>query len=235
MSNGRTATCAIVIAIALSSSMAAVGPSQGPTGSPAATDERYTLQPGDVIDVKFFYNGDLNETLPIRPDGRISLQLVDDVPAAGRTPSELRAELIRRYAAVLRQPEVAVIVKQLAPRRLYIGGEVRTPSLLLLDGPTTLMQAIFQAGGFTRGAKPTDIVVLRYRGQPQPEFIKVDLEPVLKLGQASADMVLQPLDIVWVPKTKIAKVDDFMAQYVRDLVPVPLSLGISYVFGELRP
>ena len=235
MWNWRAATCAIAIAIASPGSMASAGAGQSPPGSPAPADDHYRLQPGDVIDIKFFYNADLNETLPIRPDGRISLQLVDDVPAAGHSPSELRAELIRRYAGILRQPEVAVIVKQVAQRRVYVGGEVRTPSLLLLDGPITLMQAIFQVGGMTRGAKPSDVVILRYRGQPQPEFIKVDLEPVLKLGQASADVALQPLDIVWVPKSRIAKVDDFMAQYVRDLVPVPLSLGISYVFGELRP
>ena len=197
--------------------------------------ESYLLQPGDVVELKFFYNPELNEVVPVRPDGRIALMLINEVQAAGRTPSELRSELVAAYGATLKQPEIAVIVKEFAARRIYVGGEVRTPSLLRVPGALTLLQAIFEAGGLTRAAKATDVVVLRYQGTPEPMFMKVNLEPALERGDPTADIQLQPFDIVWIPKTRIAKVNDFMDQYVRQLVPIPLTLGISYVFGGLRP
>ena len=235
------AVCAGLLLSAGAAGLAATGqppvvppiPAEPPAAPPAS--EEYVLRPGDVVDAKFFYNPDLNETLLVRPDGRVSLQLVGEVPAGGRTPAELRADLMTRYASVLRQPEVAIIVKQIAPRRLYVGGEVRTPSLLRVDAPVTALQAIFEAGGFTRASKATDVVILRYHGTPQPEFIKVNLEPALRTGDKNSDVPLQPLDILWVPKTKIAKAGDFMDQYFRQLVPVPMTLGISYVFGTLVP
>jgi polysaccharide biosynthesis/export protein len=195
----------------------------------------YVLQLGDVLDIKFFYNPELDETVPVRPDGRISLRLVNDVQAAGRSVSDLRAELVKAYGATLREPEVAVIVKEFAARRIYVGGEVNTPSLLRVPGPITLLQALFEAGGIRRSGKTDSIVVLRYQGTTQPQFIKVDLKSALEQGQAGSDIALQASDIVWVPKTKIAKLDDFMDQYVRQLIPIPLTLGVSYVFGGLLP
>jgi len=203
--------------------------------APAPAPEGYRLQYGDVLDIKFFYNPELNETLPVRTDGRISLQLVGDVDVSGRTPSDVRTELMKRYGETLKQPEVAVIVRQMAPRRVYVGGEVNTPGLLQMSDRLTLLQGVFEAGGFKRSSKVTNVVVLRYEGTSTPKFMVVNLEPALKKGDPKADMPLQPYDIVWVPKSKIAKVDDFMDQYVKQLVPIPLSLGVSYVFGGLKP
>jgi polysaccharide biosynthesis/export protein len=210
-----------------------------PLPQPLATAQQtaplYLLQLGDVLDIKFFYNPELNETVPVRPDGRISLPLVNDIQAAGRTPADLRAELMKTYAATLREPEVAVIVKEFAARRIYIGGEVNTPSLLRVPGPITLLQAIFEAGGIRRSGKTDSIVVLRYQGTTTPEFIKVDLKSAFEQGAQGADIALQASDIVWVPKTKIAKFDDFVDQYIRQVIPIPLTLGVSYVFGGFIP
>jgi protein involved in polysaccharide export with SLBB domain len=191
----------------------------------------YRIQPGDVLDLKFFYNPELDETLPVRPDGRISAALVNDVQAAGLTPSELREQLLRLYGVTLRQPELSVIVKEFAARRIYVGGEVNAPSLLRVEGRLSLLQAIFEAGGLKRSGKATDVVVLRYQGTTEPEFLKVDLTAALERGDPAGDVPLQAFDIVWVPKTKIAKANDFMDQYFRQLVPIPLTMGISYVFG----
>jgi polysaccharide export outer membrane protein len=196
-------------------------------------DPAYVLAPADVIEIKFFYNSELNETVIVRPDGRISMQLVNDIQAAGRTPSELRADLMRLYAVELKQPELAVIVRHVAPRRLYVGGEVRAPAMLKMEGRLSLMQAIFEAGGVTRAGKVSDVVILRYRGTPEPEFIKVDMRAAFERGDRRGDLELQPLDIVWVPRTKIARVNDFMEQYVRQLIPLPLTMGVTYLFGGL--
>ncbi len=189
----------------------------------------YRLRPGDVVHVKLFYSPELNEQLPVRPDGRISLELVGELVAAGRTTAELADRLTEKYAAVLRDPEVAVIVKEIAPRRIYVAGEVNAPGVLAMAGETSLLQSIVQAGGHKRSAKLKTVVVLRYQGTTEPRFFTVDLQAALR-GRGP-DVLLQSYDIVFVPKTRVAKVNDFMAQYVREVVPLPLSLGISYVFG----
>src|SRR5687767_10802155 len=135
-------------AAALMAVAAAAAAGQAPTqGPPLAPEAVYLMQPGDVLDIKFFYHPDLNETLPIRPDGRFSAALVNDVQAAGRTVSELRAELMQLYGATLNNPELAVIVREFAARRIYVGGEVNSPSLLRVPGRLSLLQAIFEAGG----------------------------------------------------------------------------------------
>jgi protein involved in polysaccharide export with SLBB domain len=207
-------------------------PQPPPMPALASPPADYRLQYGDVLDIKFFYNPELNETIPVRTDGRISLQLIGDVDVSGLTPADLRAELMKRYAGTLKQPEVAVIVRTMAPRRIYVGGEVNTPGLLQMADRLTLLQGVFEAGGFKRSSKVSNVVVLRYQGTNQPKFMTVNLEPALKKGDPRADIALEPYDIVWVPKTKIAKADDFMDQYFRQLVPIPLSLGVSYVWGS---
>ena len=209
--------------------VAALSPLQVPV------DPEYRIRPGDVLTIKFFYNPELNETVPVRPDGRISLELVDETMAAGRTPAELRAELLRLYEGTLKQPQVAVIVKEVATRQIYIGGEVNTPGLLRVEGRLTLVQGLVQAGGLRRSGQMGNVVVLRYQGTDSPKFMKFDIEPALKHGDARADVALEPFDIVWVPKTRIARVNDFMDQYIRQVMPVPLQLGLTYVWGGLTP
>jgi protein involved in polysaccharide export with SLBB domain len=230
-------TCALVLL------MAAVAHAQPPATAvdtqppvqfdPIAVDDEYRIRPGDVLTIKFFYNPELNETVPVRPDGRISLELIDEVVAAGRTVAEFKAELASLYAATLKQPEVAVIVKDIAPRRVYVGGEVGTPGLMEVTGRLTLVQALFQAGGLRRSAQTGNVVILRYQGTELPKFMKVDINKALSEGDPRSDVMLQPLDIVWVPKTKIARVNDFIDQYFRQVVPIPLSLGVTYILGGL--
>jgi protein involved in polysaccharide export with SLBB domain len=193
----------------------------------------YVLGPGDLLDVKFFYEPELNEQQPIRPDGRIALQLIGDVTAAGLTPTELQAALRERYSHVLRQPDVTVIVREISGRRIYVGGEVGAPGLLKMAGSLSALQAIFEAGGPKRSGQLSSVVVLRYQGTNEPRFMTLDLTQAVKRTSASGDVPLEPLDIVFVPKTRIARMNDFVDQYVRQLIPIPMSLGISYVFGGI--
>ena len=137
----------------------AVGPEPNPE-PPAAL----VLGPGDGIDIKFFHTPELNENQTIRPDGKITLQLVGEVSAQGKTPEALKAELIRLYTAELRNPEIAVIVRSLYNRRVYVGGEVKTPGLVLMPSRLTALEAIMQAGGFDpRTAKHDSVVIIRHR------------------------------------------------------------------------
>lgn len=198
---------------------------------PVTSGDWYVLQPGDVLEVKFFYNPELNQAQPVRPDGRISLELIGDAQAAGKTVEQLRGHLAERYAATLKQPEVVVIVKEVAPRRIYVGGEVNSPGLLRVPGSLTALQAIFEAGGFKRSGQMKQVVILRYQGTPEPLFMTLDLKSSLNKGGPARDVPLQPFDVVWVPKTRVAKLNDFVDQYFRQLTPVPVVLGLNYMFG----
>lgn len=224
--------CASASASAPRASAAApASPAAAPALEEAPVTE-YRLHRGDVLEVKFFYNPELNERLPIRPDGKISLALVGEVEAAGLSVSALQAELGVLYGESLRNPEVAVIVKELAPTKIYVGGEVRTAGVLYTADDLTLLQAIVQAGGFLRTAKRRNVVVLRDQGTPEPLFITVDLTGDLTGRALGSDLVLQPDDIVFVPRTRIARVDQFVDQYIRQVIPAALNLGVSYLHGD---
>lgn len=216
-----------------------VGP-QGPVAVPsptasspawASTPRVYLLQSGDAFDVKMFYSPELNESVVVRPDGKISLQLVGEVQAAGNSPSELERDLRERYAKLLREPVVTVVVKQFGPQRVFVAGEVKNPGEVPLQEDMTAFQAVARAGFFTRDSEARNVVVLRYKGGNGPEFILLDMKAMVD-GQpgAKGDVLLQPMDVVFVPQTQIAGVADFFNRYVNSIVPLWRNLGFSMIY-----
>lgn len=205
--------------------------------APGATEpeREYLLRQGDTLDIKFFYNSELNEQAIVRPDGRIALQLVGEVVVIGQSTQTVRTRLIELYRGALARPEIAVMVRQFAPRRVYIGGEVAAPGLVDMPASLSAIQGIFQVGGVKRSGRLDDVVILRNQGTTTPSFLKVDLRAALSRGDRSADVPLHADDIVWVPKTKIAKINDFMDQYARQILPIPIVLGVNYLFGGAVP
>jgi len=204
-------------------------PSEAVKDSARERNNEYILQFGDVIDIKFYYNPELNERVTIRPDGKISLQLVDEVEAVGLIPSELDRILTEKYSKILSQPEVAVIIQEFAGQKVYVGGEVNSPGLIPISGKLTSLQAIFQAGGFKNTAKLKSIVILRDQGTKKPLFTTINLKEDLKKHTQHNDILLKPYDIIFVPKTTIAKINQFVDQYIKKLLPVSLTVGFSYV------
>ena len=211
--------------------LAQTGPMPTVSGGTPVMSGGYILQLGDMLEIKHFHNPELNELLPIRPDGRISLELVGEVQAAGLPVTDLQALLLQRYATYVRQPEVAVIVKEFGGNRVYVAGEVNEPGVLSTNGYLTVLQAIFEAGGFKRSAELRSVVVLRNQGSATPEFITVDLKDSLKKpGKHINDLALRPYDIVFVPQTRVSRMGDLVDQYVDELIPLPVTLGLSYLF-----
>jgi protein involved in polysaccharide export with SLBB domain len=204
-------------------------PSAAPTPVAEAAYLPYRLQRDDVVEVRLAYTPEFNVTQPIRSDGRISLELIGEVEAAGLTPSELREQLIARYAPILREPSVSVILTKSAGQRVYVGGEVGSPGMIPIEGEggLTALRAIVRAGGFRNTGASSNVVILRDQQSAEPLFLTLDLAADLK-GEAGQDVVLRPNDVVFVPKTRIAKIDQFVDQYIRQLIPVSLSLGVSW-------
>lgn len=191
---------------------------------------RYQLQPGDQLDVKFFYNPELNEQLVVGPDQNVSLQLIGVVNVAGMSVADMSDALTRRYGTILRQPEATVILRKYAVSRIFVAGEVNNPAAYALDsGPLTAFQAIVQSGGFRKGAERANVIVLRASGAGKPQFIKLDLQSHLE-QTAEADLLLRPYDIVYVPQRRIAEIADFFDEYFNKIVPIYRNLGFSFVY-----
>jgi len=124
----------------------------------------YVIGVEDVLFISVWKNPDISKEVPVRPDGKITLPLIDDVSAAGLTPAQLKEVLTQRWKSYITAPEVSVIVTQVNSLKVYMVGEVQKPGILVLKGDTRLLQALSQVGGFTPFADRSKIVVLRKNG-----------------------------------------------------------------------
>lgn len=176
----------------------------------------YLIGGGDTLSVKLFYTAELNEEVTVRPDGRISLQLVGDVPVAGRTPEEVSQELRERYAGYLTQPDVTVIVRGFGSQKAFVGGEVKSPSMINIDGRMTLADAVFQAGGALDTAALSSVILIRAKTGGRDVY-RVDLDGGLE-GEDPVP-VLRPYDVVYVPKSFIAQVGMYVDLYINRIIP----------------
>ena len=180
--------------------------------------------PGDIVDIKFFYTPELNESQSVRQDGKITLQLIGDVIVEGKTPGQLRQDLVELYAPELKNPEIAVIARAMHGRRVYVGGEVNLPGFLPLMTSLTALEAILQAGGFNRpSARIGSVVIIRHT-DGQRSGCKLDLKDALA-GKVTEPFYLEPNDIVYVPQTKISKVTQWIDQNINALIP---DFGFTY-------
>ena len=198
--------------------------------SDASSDVRsqarpYILQVGDVIDIKFYRAAELNESVTIRPDGKISLQYVRDVQAAGLEPMELARWLSELYAYELRDPSITVIVREFANQRIYVDGEVKSPKEVLLRGPMTALQALSQAGGCLVTAEVKKVFLVRYHQTKEIREVKQ-----LNLEKVEEDILLEPLDLVYVPRRGISDVNLFMEQYIYQNLPSTRNPASFYNF-----
>jgi polysaccharide export outer membrane protein len=204
-------------------------PATAPGSSPVVRDGHYVLQVGDELAIRVYPQGDLSEVVRVRPDGRISTVLIDDVEAAGRTSKELDDLITAEYTKLFKSPSVTVIVREFANVKVYVGGEVGQPGTIPLLGEMTVVGAVFQAGGFRSTAR-TDNVVLVRNESGNAVARRLNVKRILSRG--AGDVKLQPFDVVYVPLSRIAAVDRFVDQYVRQLIPVSLNAGFSYILGD---
>lgn len=186
----------------------------------AYAQKGYVIVPGDTVDIKFAYHAEYNElALPVRPDGHISLQFAPDIMAAGLTPGQLRAALMKRIASELNRPEIAVNVRTFAELKVFVDGEVMGPRLVELKGATTVMMAIAQAGGLRETARLSNVIVIRKDFEGKPAATMVDVRKIIDGSDMSQNIALIPLDIVYVPKSNIARIDKFVDEYITRVIP----------------
>jgi len=175
---------------------------QGPVAPPAKptanATEVITLREGDVLKISFPANANLNTTVPIRRDGMISMPLVGELKAAGKTPMDLEKDLVDLYSTQLLSKEVTVEV-QSSTFPVYVTGSVLKAGRIVSDHPMTAFEAIMEAGGFDYAkAKLKAVVVIRQEGDHVQKFT-LNLKQVMD-GKANAPFYLKPGDTIYVPE-----------------------------------
>lgn len=187
-------------------------------GRTAENTPEYRLGFGDVIEIKFFNNDQFNETVAVRPDGRISMERIGELYVNGMTPASLDSIITDRYAEVIKSPEITVILREFGGYQVYVLGEVNRAGGYAVQRDMTLLQAIASAGGINNSAKLKNVMLLRRNHQGSVEAIKVDLSRPLD-GMTANDLFVQPQDIIFIPKTFIASASTFLSQVYDGLLP----------------
>ncbi len=199
-----------------------------PPGSVGPTIPEYRLQPGDTLRIKFLYHPELDIKVPIRPDGNVTLQLAGDVHAAGLRPAELEQLIKERTSDRLRDPEVSVIVAQLADVRVYVGGEVKLPGYVAYHPGMSVLQAIMDRGGFTDTAQINSVLRVSSAGEDL-RGTRLDLTKPLSEG-TDEDVRLIAGDVLYVPRTFIGDVNSFVKLYIRGILPTEPRVGAGTAF-----
>jgi polysaccharide export outer membrane protein len=204
--------------------------------APNPAERLYRLEAGDSIDLRFFYNAELNESVQIRPDGNISMHLIGEVAAAGRTIADLTSFLDSKYKDIIKQPSLTIQIRSYANRKVFVGGEVARPGVIPLVGRQTVLAAIMEAGGLRPTARRGEVLLVRQTEAGTPQTFRVSLNGAGNAAPQAASFSLQPFDVVLVSRSNIVKANQAIDQYVRQMIPALLTGGFTYLFnGRILP
>jgi polysaccharide export outer membrane protein len=173
-------------------------PAAGGASAGATLPTGYVIGPDDVLSIVFWRDKDMSADVVVRPDGRISLPLLNDVQAAGITPEELRVQLEKSAAKYIAEPNATVVVKTINSRKVYITGNVLKPGTYPLNGDMSVLQLIAVAGGLQEYADSKKIVVMR-KDEGRDQFFSFNYKDVVKQKNVQQNIALKPGDTVVVP------------------------------------
>jgi polysaccharide export outer membrane protein len=166
--------------------------------TPATSDIEYRIGPQDVVQIDVWKEPEITRTIPVRPDGKISLPLVNDVQASGLTAMQLAGVIRDGLTKYLTNPQVTVTVTQINSRRVFVTGEVAHSGALPLLPNMTVLQALSSSGGFTQFAREKNIYVLRVEDGKQVK-LPFNYKAVVKGQHPEQNIILQPGDVIVVP------------------------------------
>lgn len=190
--------------------------------SQKSTEPEYVMGPGDSIEISV-WGHDLKKEMRIRPDGKISFYLIDDVRAAGVTPSALRDEIQKRLSKYIKEPKVSVIVMGYKSKQILVIGDVEEPGLYQYEGNMTAFDAIGLAEGYGKHAELKSILVARDAYSDNPQFYVANLYKAIHDADLSENILLQPGDIIYIPKNFLGNVGDFMDYFISRVHPIATS------------
>ncbi|OYX33808.1 MAG: hypothetical protein B7Y99_06845 [Caulobacterales bacterium 32-69-10] len=185
----------------------------------------YRIYPGDQLDVTVLSAPELNRSVTVQPDGRITLPLAPPIMVADRSAPQIEQAISAVYASQLIRPDVSVAVKTATSLKVFVGGEVDKPGVYDMPGDINALQAVIMAGGMRSSGKTKDVVILRRGPAGEPMMRVVNLRAVAQRGSADA-VPLRRFDVVFVPRSGISELGVFVSQ-IRDALPIQF----SYVIG----
>lgn len=176
----------------------------------ADRDARYRLQTGDVLEVNYRYTPEFNQTVSIQPDGYVSLNLIGDLKLGGVTLDAAKKMLVEKSSARLRDPEIALVLKDYVKPHFFVAGEVAAPGRFELRGPVSALEAVAMAGGLKNTAKHSQAILYRKVNPEMAEAKLVDLKQIATLTGMREDFDLHPGDLLFIPQSRISKVERFV-------------------------
>ena len=164
----------------------------------AAEDPNFVIGQNDVLDISVWKEPDISRRVPVRPDGKISLPLLNDIQAAGLTPMQLQTQVTEKLKKFLTEPQVTVIVSEINSRRIYILGEASRPGAYPMLPNMTVLQALSGAGGFNQFANSSKVRILRMENGKQTSY-NFNYKEVILGKNIDQNIVLKPGDSIVVP------------------------------------
>jgi len=180
--------------------------------------DNYFIEKGDILEISIWQIEELQREVVVRPDGKISFPLIGDVTAEGKTIEELRADVVEKIKLYIKVPQVSVNILEFGGKRVVIMGEISSEGVIRFSAPTRLMEAIALAGGFSGGANPDKIFIIRDAYQDEPTVIVANANKVMKQARLSENILVHSGDIIYVPRAFIADVKYFMDNIFGSLV-----------------
>lgn len=195
------------------------GPVVGESEWTVWTSGRYRITPGDVIELRFPFVPELDQTLSVQPDGYVTLREAGDLRVQGRTLPQLRADVTEAYMPFVRDPVFTAVLKEFEKPYLVAAGEVSKPGRYELRGATTLTQAIAYAGGGTKNAKMSEVVIFRPFTEDAVSVKQIDVKAMFDKRDLSEDPLLRPGDTIFLSKSALGKMEPVLSK---------ISLGIYF-------
>jgi polysaccharide export outer membrane protein len=173
-------------------------------------DQRYRIHPSDTLKLSFMLTPELDQTVTVQPDGYVMLRNAGDLPAAGHTLAEFTASIRTAYSKILHDPVISVDPTDFEKPYFVVGGQVGKPGKIEWRGDVTLTEAIAMAGGFTDAAKHSQVLLFRRVSDQWTQAKIINTKKMLNSRNLQEDPVLQPGDMLFVPKNSISKIRPFL-------------------------
>ena len=219
MKTNRFILCALIVFTAC---VAVPAQMQRPRLRPLQ-EERYLVQPGDVLEVQYRYSPEFNQTITVQPDGYISLQVGGDVKVSGRNVEQVRQLILQKAGERLQDPEATVILREFQKPYFVVAGEVVQPGKIEMRERVTAIQAIMLAGGLKESARSSQILLFRKINSEMAEVKVLNLKKIKRTSDLENDLTLQAGDMLLVPRDTLSKIERFIklasiAAYINPLI-----------------
>jgi protein involved in polysaccharide export with SLBB domain len=183
----------------------------------------YRLQTGDVIELHILSNPELNEQVVVAPDNRVTFQFAPSISVGGRSLQQVTDMLNTAYGTTTKN-DLQVVLRSQVGTRVYVTGEVTTPTEVIANGQISALSAVTRAGGFKITAQRSEVVLMRRDENNKPHLYALNLLAAMKGEDPNADILLQPYDVIYVPRDRISNVS-MVFERIHNAIPFAVSYG----------